>query len=79
MNSPTTGHGVRLGLDSLRDPLAEGYWYLNASLFLPFQELNSFDLSCSGLSRWVPKEGLFTSYAKSHTCSVFIQLNASVS
>lgn len=71
MNSSTTGQGVELSLDSLRDPLTEGYGYLNAFLFLPFQKLSFLDLSCIGLSRWVSKEGLFTLYAKSRTCSVF--------
>ena len=33
--------------------------YLNASLFLPFEELHYRDLSYNGISGWVPNEGKF--------------------
>ncbi|KAG6675430.1 hypothetical protein I3842_15G100800 [Carya illinoinensis] len=32
-------------------------WYLNASLFLPFQELKYLDLNDNKISGWVPNEG----------------------
>ena len=33
-------------------------WYLNASIFLPFQELNVLDLSANGIAGCVANEGL---------------------
>ena len=35
-----------------------GDWYLNASIFLPFQELNVLDLSENGIAGCVANEGL---------------------
>ena len=35
-----------------------GDWYLNASIFLPFQELNVLDLSVNGIAGCVANEGL---------------------
>ncbi|CAL5345298.1 unnamed protein product [Camellia sinensis] len=55
----TTGRVIQLSLNS-----AENYhysysrdWYLNASMFLPFEELESLDLSCNGLAGWLENEG----------------------
>ena len=35
-----------------------GGWYLNASIFLPFQELNVLDLTFNGIAGCVANEGL---------------------
>ena len=35
-----------------------GDWYLNASIFLPFQELNVLDLTWNGIAGCVANEGL---------------------
>ncbi|XP_028121681.1 receptor-like protein 14 isoform X2 [Camellia sinensis] len=57
----TTGRVIQLSLNS-----AENYyyyywnlrdWYLNASMFLPFEELESLDLSYNGLAGWLENEG----------------------
>ena len=32
-------------------------WYFNASLFLPFEDLQYLDLSWNGIRGWVPNEG----------------------
>ena len=34
-----------------------GGWYFNASLFLPFEELQYLDLSFNSISGWIPNEG----------------------
>ncbi|KAG6627275.1 hypothetical protein CIPAW_15G115400 [Carya illinoinensis] len=44
---------IKLDLVSNTDEV----WYLNASLFLPFQELKYLDLNDNKISRWVPNEG----------------------
>ncbi|GMP73984.1 hypothetical protein CsSME_00031531 [Camellia sinensis var. sinensis] len=57
----TTGRVIQLSLNS-----AENYyyyywnlrdWYMNASMFLPFEELESLDLSYNGLAGWLENEG----------------------
>ncbi|KAG2667115.1 hypothetical protein I3760_15G096600 [Carya illinoinensis] len=55
----TTGHVIKLHLFHLRDfsNIDLEVWYLNASLFLPFQELKYLDLHGNGISGWVPNEG----------------------
>ncbi|XP_035546604.1 receptor-like protein 9a [Juglans regia] len=52
----TTGRVIELHLSYVRAPYQE-VWYLNASLFLPFQELKYLDLSYNAISRWAPNEG----------------------
>ncbi|KAM3686277.1 hypothetical protein ACJW31_11G186400 [Castanea mollissima] len=47
----TTGRIIQLGLWSRED------WCLNASLFLPFEELQDLNLEGNQISRWVPNEG----------------------
>nr|POE85711.1 serine/threonine-protein kinase bri1-like 2 [Quercus suber] len=42
---------------SATSQLAMEGWYFNASLFLPFQELQYLDLSWNGIRGWVPNEG----------------------
>ncbi|KAB1208934.1 LRR receptor-like serine/threonine-protein kinase GSO1 [Morella rubra] len=55
----TTGRVIHLDLGMLRvDHWWKEHWYLNASLFLPFQELNSLDLSFNRNYGWVSNEGL---------------------
>jgi len=39
-------------------PYMGDHWYLNASIFLPFQELNVLDLSGNGIAGCVANEGL---------------------
>ena len=34
-----------------------GGWYFNASLFLPFEDLQYLDLSSNSISGWIPNEG----------------------
>ncbi|XP_057501085.1 cuscuta receptor 1-like [Actinidia eriantha] len=47
---------IQLSLSELRD-WDSGDWYLNASKFLPFKELESLDLSYNSLVGWLPNEG----------------------
>ena len=56
----TTGRVIQLTLysmmsDSSRE--SEGGWYFNASLFLPFEELQYLDLGANSISGWIPNEG----------------------
>ncbi|KAB1208932.1 hypothetical protein CJ030_MR6G001709 [Morella rubra] len=55
------------------------HWYLNASLFLPFQELNSLDLSFNGIYGWVSNEGsciwIFTNRKASFRAGIMTSLN----
>ena len=37
-----------------------GDWYLNASLFLPFQQLNGLSLWNNSIAGWVEKKGLLS-------------------
>ncbi|GMY34566.1 receptor like protein 21-like [Fagus crenata] len=60
----TTGHVIQLSLDDLTGALSQGdgydgnSWFLNVSLFLPFKELRSLDLSENGISGWLGNEGM---------------------
>ena len=49
----TTSHVIQLILGFT----IEGGWYFNASLFLPFEELQYLDLSYNWIRGWVPNEG----------------------
>ncbi|KAG2667138.1 hypothetical protein I3760_15G097600 [Carya illinoinensis] len=54
----TTGRVIKLELDYVTNISLTGeVWYLNASLFIPFQELKYLYLSGGGISGWVPNEG----------------------
>ncbi|KAG6675429.1 hypothetical protein I3842_15G100600 [Carya illinoinensis] len=57
----TTRHVIELHLYHVRDVSISDYeievWCLNASIFLPFQELKYLDLSGNGIFGWVPNEG----------------------
>ncbi|KAG2667133.1 hypothetical protein I3760_15G097500 [Carya illinoinensis] len=53
----TTGRVIELHLTNGRISYIDEVWYLNASLFLPFQELKYLDLSNNKISGWVPNEG----------------------
>ncbi|TYH82236.1 hypothetical protein ES332_D02G045300v1 [Gossypium tomentosum] len=52
----TTGRLIGLSLDSMRSGYLD-YWYLNASLFLPFKELKRLYLTGSGIAGCVENEG----------------------
>ena len=56
----TTGRVIQLTLNntmfySSRE--SNGGWYFNASLFLPFEDLQYLDLSKNYIGGWVPNEG----------------------
>lgn len=53
--SNITGRVVQIRLDTMWTK-ADGY--LNASLFLPFEEMKHLDLSFNLFRGWVPNEGL---------------------
>ncbi|XP_042961221.1 receptor-like protein 15 isoform X2 [Carya illinoinensis] len=59
MCNNTTRHVIKLDLHHVRDFSNNDHevWYLNASLFLPFQELKYLDLGWNEVSGWVPNEG----------------------
>ncbi|KAG8651969.1 hypothetical protein MANES_06G040100v8 [Manihot esculenta] len=52
----TTGHIVKLSLDDVRSTEGD-YWYLNASLFLPFQQLNYLSLMGNNIAGCIKNEG----------------------
>ncbi|KAM3734109.1 hypothetical protein ACB098_11G189900 [Castanea mollissima] len=52
----TTGRVIQLDL-SWRISWSREDWCLNASLFLPFEELQKLNLEGNHISRWVPNEG----------------------
>ena len=56
----TTGRVIQLDLNYTIRWSRED-WCLNASLFLPFEELQSVDLDANWISRWVPNGGMFIS------------------
>ena len=60
----TTGRVIQLDLNDMIGWSRED-WCLNASLFLPFEELQYLNLVVNGIRRWVPNEGMFMSSAKS--------------
>jgi len=57
--SSSTGRVTELYLLSVRNEEL-GDWYLNASLFLPFQQLNILDLYGNRIAGWVEKKGLLS-------------------
>jgi hypothetical protein len=59
--SSSTGRVTALVLDSTRNQEL-GDWYLNASLFLPFQELDALYLSDNLIAGWVKNKGLLSYY-----------------
>uniref|UniRef100_A0A7N2LEX9 Leucine-rich repeat-containing N-terminal plant-type domain-containing protein n=1 Tax=Quercus lobata TaxID=97700 RepID=A0A7N2LEX9_QUELO len=64
----TTGRVIKLALNNTIYWNGEsgGGWYFNASLFLPFEELQHLDLSYNYIFGWVPNEGFerFSSLSK---------------
>ena len=60
----TTGRIIQLFLKQtcFRTWFLKRSWYLNASLFLPFEELKYLDLSVNAICGWVPNEGLFIEF-----------------
>uniref|UniRef100_A0A3N7HYC5 Leucine-rich repeat-containing N-terminal plant-type domain-containing protein n=1 Tax=Populus trichocarpa TaxID=3694 RepID=A0A3N7HYC5_POPTR len=57
-NSSSTGRVTMLNLGSVRNQEL-GDWYLNASLFLPFQQLNTLSLSDNRIAVLVEKKGSY--------------------
>ena len=55
----STGRVTELDLWSVRNEEL-GVWYLNASLFLPFHQLNLLDLGYNRIAGWVEKKGLLS-------------------
>ncbi|KAI5557726.1 hypothetical protein BDE02_18G122800 [Populus trichocarpa] len=53
-----------------------GDWYLNASLFLPFQELNELYLWGNRIAGWVEKKGGFELQKLSNLESLYLQDNS---
>uniref|UniRef100_A0A7N2LDJ8 Leucine-rich repeat-containing N-terminal plant-type domain-containing protein n=1 Tax=Quercus lobata TaxID=97700 RepID=A0A7N2LDJ8_QUELO len=56
----TTGRVIQLTLNGTLGPWSRedrGRWYFNASMFLPFEELQYLDLSSNSIPGWVPNEG----------------------
>ena len=56
----TTGRVIQLALNNMMSYSSKGSggdWYFNASLFLPFEELQYLDLNWNGIRGWVPNEG----------------------
>jgi hypothetical protein len=55
----STGRVTELDLGSVRNE-GLGDWYLNASLFLPFHQLNYLSLGNNSIAGWVEKKGLLS-------------------
>ena len=55
----STGRVTELALGSVRNEEL-GDWYLNASLFLPFHQLNYLSLGNNSIAGWVEKKGLLS-------------------
>ena len=55
----STGRVTRLYLSGVRNGDL-GDWYMNASLFLPFQELNGLYLMDNHIAGWVENKGLLS-------------------
>ncbi|KAJ6857673.1 receptor-like protein 15 isoform X3 [Populus alba x Populus x berolinensis] len=53
----STGRVTELYLVGVRDQEQLGDWYFNASLFLPFQQLNALYLDNNRIAGWVEKKG----------------------
>jgi len=57
--SSRTGRVTELYLEETRNE-EMGDWYLNTSLFLPFQQLNALSLWGNRIAGWVEKKGLLS-------------------
>ena len=53
----TTGRVIQLALDYAMYRSECCGWYFNASMFLPFEELQDLNLGSNAISGWVPNEG----------------------
>uniref|UniRef100_A0A6N2KLL8 Leucine-rich repeat-containing N-terminal plant-type domain-containing protein n=1 Tax=Salix viminalis TaxID=40686 RepID=A0A6N2KLL8_SALVM len=60
----STGRVIELDLWDVRNGEL-GDWYLNASLFLPFQELNSLNLMDNQIAGWVENKGVYQPFKMS--------------
>ena len=58
----TTRRVIELNLFGVRPVKSLGGWVLNASLFLPFKELQSLDLSLNGIAFCYANQGWFNVY-----------------
>ena len=56
----STGRVTQLYLTGVRNQEQLGDWYLNASLFLPFQQLKGLYLMSNRIAGWVEKKGLLS-------------------
>ena len=54
----TTRHVIQLTLNEMMEYSNEKGWYFNATLILPFKELQYLDLSENGICGWVLNEGI---------------------
>ena len=58
----TTGHVIQLNLNITLGSWSRDdrrHWYFNASMFLPFEELQHLDLSYNSILGWIPNEGTY--------------------
>ncbi|KAI4305080.1 hypothetical protein L6164_028469 [Bauhinia variegata] len=55
--NPLTGHVSDLSLGKLHSGFADGYLFLNGSLFLPFEDLRGLDLSLNWFHGFVEDKG----------------------
>ncbi|XP_052198429.1 receptor-like protein 13 [Diospyros lotus] len=53
----TSSRVIQLSLNQTRDWESRKEWYFNASLFLPFKEIKTLELSGNALVDWVENEG----------------------
>ena len=56
----TTGRVIQLSLNTILGTWSSkdrGRWYLNASMFLPFEELQYLALNENSIPGWIPNEG----------------------
>ncbi|TXG61909.1 hypothetical protein EZV62_013272 [Acer yangbiense] len=72
-NNDTTSRVILLDLSYSR---ISGEWYLNASLFSPFQQLHTLDLSYSGIAGCVENEGFDKLSTLSNLEALYISENS---
>lgn len=53
----TTGHVIKISLGEMYRDSSMNSWSLNLSLFLPFKELQSLNLSSTHIDGWTKSEG----------------------
>uniref|UniRef100_A0A6N2KGZ9 Uncharacterized protein n=1 Tax=Salix viminalis TaxID=40686 RepID=A0A6N2KGZ9_SALVM len=70
----STGRVIELDLWDVRNGEL-GDWYLNASLFLPFQELNSLNLMDNQIAGWVENKGVYQPFKMSKLEELYLSFN----